>query len=665
MKTSWIVDVAVPRPVDQLFSYRVEDTQTETVKVGMGVRVPFGRGWTHAYVVGPPRERGAADPELSVLKSLGELDRTGAVVPEDILDLCRWVQSYYQTPIGEVLGVAVPGLVFEFEDKKRKARAKTAIAETAEPSELEVLNTEQKAAVEALTEKPMLLDGITGSGKTRVYIEWARQALAKGQSVLVIVPEIALTPQLEQRFQAGLGCDVEVWHSALSDGVRRCLWRRAVNGEARVVLGARSAVFAPLRHLGLIVVDEEHDPSFKQEDRVHYHARDVALVRAKRAKIPIVLGSATPSIETWTRAREQKIAWSRLSKRARGSEPAWDIFDLRGLARGSIGGPDRGWYHPDAVTSVREALDRGEQVMVFLNRRGFAPAVVCTACGASPSCPDCSVALTAHAGIRRLKCHYCGHSEFWNEICGECKEGLRSPIGLGTESLTETLASFFPGVVIDRLDRDQVTSASRLKDILDRFRSGATQMLVGTQMLAKGHDFPNVTRVWVPLADQLFVFPDYRAHERALQILTQVGGRAGRAERPGRVLIQTFEPAHPVLQVVQGRMTRDEFYTGESEARRALGYPPFVRMARVRVQSRDSAQAERFAMAFSRIPAGATRVLGPVPAWVGRVAGQFRFDLLFFSDRIETLHQTLQWVRRHERPAMVSVLVDLDPSGVG
>jgi primosomal protein N' (replication factor Y) len=676
-----LLSVAVPRPLESLFTYRISPELAAQVRVGSWVLVPFGRTRLYAFAVAEPMpaEKIPAGLEYEKLKQVIEVGPESSVIPREVFELCKWTHEYYHSPLGEVLHAAMPGSALGLKSARREARALS--DEGCGPGILHELTSLQQrvfSALEELRVKPMetgtsrvaLLHGVTGSGKTEVYLSLARRALDEGRSVLILAPEIALTPQLHERFEKALGERVGLWHSALPDGQRRDQTAAMMSGKLRVVIGARSAVFCPLNHLGLIVVDEEHDQTYKQEDRVRYHARDLAVVRGRMSGALVVLGSATPSLETLERVREGKYARVDLPERVMSrAMPEIDVVDLAEEPR--VEGI-QAVLAERTLEAIRQEIDSGNQVMVFLNRRGYAAFLLCEECTEVSGCPNCSISLTVHKRSRELRCHVCGHLEQIPDSCPKCRSDRLLPVGAGTESLEEELPKLIPDAKILRLDRDQVTSASRLSEVLERFRRKEGNLLLGTQMLVKGHDFPGVTLVVVILADALFRYPDFRAPERALQILTQVSGRAGRGEMPGRVMVQTFSPEHPVIQVLRGEAGLEEFLEGERELRQALKYPPFARLARLRVESAENANARRDAIRLSEQLSAIARempsieILGPSEAFLERAKGITRWDLLVKSTSVRDLHRIVAAARAAGRGGIESlILVDIDPSGVG
>jgi primosomal protein N' (replication factor Y) len=500
----------------------------------------------------------------------------------------------------------------------------------------------QQAAIAAIAAAhgryaALLLHGVTGSGKTEVYLRAIEATLARGLQALVLVPEIALTPQLVGRFAARCRVPLAVLHSGLAEGERLRAWRLARSGAAPIVVGTRSAIFAPLARPGLIVVDEEHDPSFKQQEGFRYSARDLALVRAQRLGIPVVLGSATPSLESLERAATGRSQRLSLPGRAGGARPpSLALVDLRRHA------VQQGIATP-AMLAIERHLGIGGQVLLYLNRRGYAPTLFCPGCGWVAPCHRCDARLTVHQRQRLLACHHCGHEQALPEACPDCGQPLK-PVGQGTERIEETLAARFPTLPLVRLDRDAVRRRGSLESTLGRIASGEARLLVGTQMLTKGHDFPEVSLVVVLNADQGLFGTDFRASERLAQTIVQVAGRAGRAERPGEVLIQTEFPEHPLLQrLIAGGY--EAFAEAALEERRAAGWPPFSRLAILRAEAPNAAAPLAFltaarAAAVEAAAAG-VELLGPAPAPMERRAGRLRAQLLLQAPTHSPLQRLL------------------------
>ena len=695
------------------------------------MRVPFGRRTLIGIALGMRNE---SEVPIGELRSITEVLDVEPLLSVSFLQLLGWAAQYYHYPIGEVLTAALPVYLRKRDvlkpaesqswsitpkgaqanpDALRRApvqrrillalqsspqglatrdlaalsRGWRAAVETFSargwispherdrfsPQSVELLQaptlTESQAvAVQAILDargfKPFLLHGVTGSGKTEVYIRVVDGVLARREQVLVLVPEIGLTPQLVARFRQRFRAPLAVLHSDLTDQERAHAWLSAQVGKAQIVIGTRSAIFTPLPRLGAIVVDEEHDPSYKQQEGFRYSARDVAIMRASRESIPIVLGSATPSLETLNRVRLGSYTELVLPNRAGGADlPAVELLDMRRLA------VEEGLSHPLRV-AVEQTLRKGEQTLLFLNRRGFAPVWMCFNCAWVAPCSRCDARLTFHRASARLRCHHCGADHSLPRKCPTCEATELHALGEGTERVESALGRMYPHARIVRIDRDSTRAKGSLHEKLERVRRGDADILIGTQMLSKGHDFPNVTLVGVVNADQGLYGSDFRAAERLVQQIVQVSGRAGRAAKTGRVLIQTYHPAHPVFAALQAR-GYDRFADYALTERRSAGYPPFCHFALLRA---ESAKAET-ALAFLRVACelarrcakgGDVQVMEPVPSPMERRAGRYRAQLLIQSTERKPLHATLDCLlarldeaktRRHVRWA-----IDVDPA---
>jgi primosomal protein N'' len=540
--------------------------------------------------------------------------------------------------------------------------------------EIPVLNPHQQAAFDALKAalgkgySGFLLHGITGSGKTEVYLRLIAEARAQGKGALVLVPEIALTPQLAARFRARFGDDVAVLHSALPPGDRLAAWRRLRSGEVGIAVGARSAVFAPVHALAVVVVDEEHDGSYKQEDGVRYHGRDLAVMRAHQAKAVVVLGSATPSLESYRNVLVGRFRRLHLPTRANPAAaarplPPVEIIDLR---RHQLG-PDH-LLAPGLAQAVADALAAGEQTILFLNRRGFSTLMHCLACGAVLRCSNCDVSMTLHRGREKLICHYCGRAESIPPRCPACKQAKLEGLGTGTERVESVVRALFPAARVARLDRDTTDGQrDQLEKLLARVHEREIDILVGTQMVTKGHDFGGVTLVGVLQPDQGMHLPDFRAAERTFQLLEQVAGRAGRGDRPGRIVVQTYCPEHPAIQFL-----RDHDYEGfvrdELARRESASYPPFSRMIALRLDGRHEASvraAATDAAARARAQAGtAVLVLGPAEAPIGRLRGRSRYQIWLRGTDRAKLQATARAAAEVTLPRDLRLAIDVDPQSV-
>jgi primosomal protein N' (replication factor Y) len=506
-----------------------------------------------------------------------------------------------------------------------------------------------------------LVDGVTGSGKTEVYFEAVAQAIRHGKQVLILMPEIALTAQFLDRFAARFGVRPAEWHSELAPRKRARTWSAVAEGKVSVVVGARSALFLPYANLGLIVIDEEHDPAYKQEDGVRYHARDMAVVRAREVKIPIVLASATPSVETVVNARRGRYTHLQLPERFGGQHlPSVEAIDLRRE------GPPRGRFiAPRLAEQVKFAIERGEQALLFLNRRGFAPLTLCNACGYRMACPNCDAWLVDHRFKRRLVCHHCGYSMPPPEQCPKCEaKGSFVAVGPGVERLEQETAELFPDKRILVLSSDLVESMERLRQELEDVAEGRFDIIIGTQIVAKGHHFPKLNLVGIVDADLGLANGDPRAAERSFQLLHQVVGRAGREEGRGYGFLQTHQPEHPVMRALIAQ-DRDAFYAAEIEVREKTGYPPFGRLASLLVSGADKHETEAFARKVAAVSPihDEVRVLGPAEAPLAVVRGRYRFRLLVKSPRAFDLSAYLrQWMADAPKAGgTLKLEVDVDP----
>ena len=525
-------------------------------------------------------------------------------------------------------------------------------------------------ALDAASFQPFLLHGVTGSGKTEVYLRAAEHSLAAGKGALVLVPEIALTPQLVGRFRSRFGTQVAVLHSGLKERERRGHWQALRAGRVRLAVGVRSAVFAPVAGLGLLVVDEEHDSSFKQDEKLRYQARDLAVVRAREVGAVVVLGSATPSLESYENARRGKYTVLELPARVDDRPlPTVQLVDLRRRPRRATEAPPA--LAEESALALAETLAKGQQAILFLNRRGHSTTLVCEACGQSISCKQCDVALTLHLQPASLQCHYCGASQGVPAACPACR-GTLLRLGTGTERVEAEVAAQCPTARVARLDRDSVGTGEKLTERLSSFARGELDVLVGTQMVAKGHDFPGVTLVCVVSADTGLLFPDFRAAERTFQLLTQVAGRAGRGQEAGRVLVQTYNPeAEPVARAAAHDFVG--FAERELAWRRALAYPPFSRLAAIHLEGKDAGQTAASARALARAvekslppPASGVRLLGPAPAPLSRLRGHTRWQLLLKAPQHRVLRPVLDavGVALAALPRGVRGVLDVDPGAM-
>lgn len=726
-----ILQIALDTPLRRIFDYQPPsgfgaDGPRGTPRLGVRVRVPFGRQQLIGILVGIASESAVDTAKLRA--ALDILDHEPVFDPVTF-GLLLWAADYYHHPPGEVFAAALPaslragqpaGQKTEWwsltdagrqelstpttrrapqqrallawlsergrctgEDigaafKSAQLRAVTArgwvTSHTVQPepplleshpSEVTLTDAQGDCVAAILASLTSfaahLLYGVTGSGKTEVYLRVIDAAISKGGQALVLVPEIALTPQLVDRFRRRFSAGVVALHSGLTAGERRDAWRAAHCGQARIVIGTRSAVFTSLPSLALIVVDEEHDASYKQHEGFRYSARDLAVVRAQRAGVPIVLGSATPSLETLENAVTGRYTKHLLPQRPGAAQPPrMALVDLRRHAQ------DQGLSTP-AMQAMQRHLKAGGQVIVFLNRRGYAPSLFCNACGWVAPCAHCDARMTLHRRAQQLRCHHCGAQRAVPLICGDCGQPL-NPVGQGTERVEETLARLFPESPLARLDRDTASARGAVQTVLDRVHSGEARILVGTQMLTKGHHFPEVSLVVILDADQGLFASDFRATERLAQTITQVAGRAGRESRAGEVLIQTEFPEHPLLNrlLTEGY---EGFAVGALEERREAGWPPFSRLAMLRAEAKDSSGLDAFLRAAGdsagSLNEATVKILGPAAALIARRADHFRAHLLIETAARATLQRFLKnWLPQVEKlpgPPGLRWSIDIDP----
>ena len=703
-----VLRVALPLP--RRFDYLPPDGRSvEASQVGCRVRVPFGNRELVGFIddIGEPDADAPALGERELRHALAVLDQE-PLLHGELLATLRWAARYYHAPLGEVIATALPAtlrrgdplpetcaygwvlteagrtgitglrkhtgtrrlaeriamhaidedaLDADFDGWRNAARAlhKRGYAErvaltraVATPATSgHALNPAQRIAADAIVAarerfQPLLLEGVTGSGKTEVYLEAIADCLARGKQALVLVPEIGLTPQTLRRFRAQLGVPVHALHSGLADGERARAWTAMARGEARVLIGTRSAIFTPLPDAGLIVVDEEHDASYKQQDGVRYHARDLALVRGKALRIPVVLGSATPSLESLQHAIDGRYAHLSLRQRAGDARPpSVRVVDVRKRAL------DAG-LSPDMLDAIAATLGRGEQALVFKNRRGYAPVLLCYDCGWNARCKRCDSAMTVHARGGRLVCHHCGARQPAPKACPDCASLALLPQGAGTERIEDVLATHFRDAPLLRVDRETTRHRDALEKHLATLGDRAG-ILVGTQMLAKGHDLPNLTLVCVVGVDEGLHSVDFRAPEKLAQLLVQVAGRGGRASKPGTVLLQTHHPEHPLLATLLGG-GYPAFAALELAQREAAGFPPYGYLALLRAEAPNEAAVQEFLIeARDAFAANATSasIHGPLPAPMPRRAGKARAQLHLSATQRPALQAALNaWMPR-------------------
>lgn len=634
----YFLRVALPTPLRRLFDYLPPQAiDIKDLIPGVRVRVPFQSRTLIGILIAVVKE--SSVPEGKLKQALEILDQS-PVLPADIYKLCEFAAAYYHYSLGEVLMSALP-----FSVRRGKATETKVLipAPTTVSPQLPELNQAQQQAVDAISAAQaqflvFLLDGVTGSGKTEVYLRAIAQILAKGQQVLVLVPEISLTPQTIERFSVRFNVHIATLHSSLSAKQRFEAWQGAKSGQIKIVIGTRSAIFTPFAHLGLIIIDEEHDTSFKQQDRFRYHARDLAIMRANLNQIPIVLGSATPSLESLLNAKRKRYVHLSLPERAGdASLPEYQILDLRKTQQ------EEGLSTP-LLQAMQAHLDEGNQVLLFLNRRGFAPVLYCKECHFIVDCKRCDARMVYHRTPKRLQCHHCDSRSAIPLQCQQCGKPSLEPIGLGTQRLEQLLVKHFPSIPIIRIDRDNTKRKGAMQAMLTEINTNKKAILLGTQMLAKGHHFSQVTLVGIIDADSGLFSADFRAAEQMGQLFLQVSGRAGRAEKSGTVILQTHNPQHPLLQTLihQGYPSFSQTLLAERE--QAL-LPPFSYFAVFRAEAYVEKNAHHFLQTIKELCAtfaDAVTVLGPVPALIAKRKGMHCQHLVLKASQRNVLQHFLK-----------------------
>jgi len=663
--------VAVDAPLSEALTY-LPPTDGQPCALGQSVFVPLGKRQAHGVVVEQlnenPKDTGFA------LKAILAAHPDRPALPKPYLDWTKWLSQYYVYPLGQIVETLFPPLPKNSNRKSRKAPVVQSQLIRSEPPQL---TAEQKQVLEALSPlqdfQVHLLQGVTGSGKTEVYLHVLDQILARGQQGLVLVPEISLTPQLIDRFSKRFPDQVAVLHSHLTERERTDQWWSVVDGQKNILIGARSALFCPLPRLGAIVLDEEHEPSYKQDEKLKYHARDAAIVLAQHHQIPILLGSATPSLESWQNAQSGKYRLHKMVERVQGRHmPEITVVDLRDVHRQRKETPSAlpFWLSDLLHQELCETFARGDQAALFLNRRGVAQTAQCHSCGFVSECPNCSVSLTVH-GQSHLVCHYCDYTERLSELCPDCKESPLEPLGMGTERIEKDIAQLFPEITLARADRDEIQSRDDLETLVREMESGHTQLLIGTQMIAKGLDFPKLNLVGLVLADVGFHWPDFRASERSFQLLTQVAGRSGRATQ-GKVIIQTYNPEHPCVPFTV-RGDYEGFARAELQERTECLYPPYWRMAMIRIQSQSESigelTCERLLKRALQLQSQSARyqnqvqLLGPTSAPLFRLRNKYRYQMLIKGDSAARINSFCRQLLSQPAwlPKGTKVQVDIDP----
>lgn len=671
-----VAEVAVPLPIVGTFSYGITEDLQPSIQAGIRVRVPFKNRSLTGYVTsyGTP----STGTKLKTIEAI--LDKE-PVLSDAMLKLTRWISEYYGCSWGEAIENALPKWV-KYGKKADRALAKEdpafrSVVKEAPQTEFRLTPDQEKAfgqiqqSLNAKKPEPVLLYGVTGSGKSELYIRTIRQVIARGKSAICLVPEIALTEQLRRFFLGQFGTELEILHSKLNDTERFLAWKRLESGMRRVVLGPRSAVFAPVPKLGLIIIDEEHEGTYKQETVPRYHAREVAEWRAAHEGALLVMGTATPSLETMFRCdRGQVKRLDLLSRIDEKAMPSVHILDLKQVQSNT---PRRMILSPTLCREIETNLRAKQGTLLLLNRRGFSTHIHCPSCGQIEVCGSCQVSLTYHQEDGRLRCHYCNLEKEVPSQCAQCASRLLKFAGYGTEKVESEVACQFPQARIARMDADSIRKKGSHEVILSAFRRREIDILIGTQMIAKGFDFPHVTLVGVILADVGLMLPDFRSAERTFQLLTQVAGRAGRGKHPGRVIIQSYSPHHPSVGFAKDH-DYVSFYRHEMAQRKEFKYPPYCRLLNIILRGSEENMIYPYGrtiremlLQFKNTSPGwrQTEVIGPAPLPFYKLRGHYRWHIMLkFPHGAGVAGQVLEALRKVKKPSKVGFVVDIDPLNI-
>ncbi|NQT89738.1 MAG: primosomal protein N' [Candidatus Omnitrophica bacterium] len=657
--------ILIKLPIQGPFDYSVPERFAKDIMPGMRVWVDFGPRRLVGYVIST-----STKTDVEKTRPISELIDKEPILSAEMMELTRQISEYYLCSWGEAIDAAVPSSL-----KKGKTEVKSRIKEdysSIEPSSNLVPTTQQKKALTVISKsieeskhEVFLLHGVTGSGKTEVYLQAIGEVLEKGRSCIVLVPEISLTPQAVDRFKGRFQERVAVFHSRLTAGQKFEEWKKLRDGQCHIVVGARSAIFSPIRNLGLIVVDEEHDSSYKQQDTPRYNAVDVAVMRARLDNACVILGSATPSLESYYRAKNKEYTLLNLTERIEKRPlPKVRIIDMR---QELIERKRRRVIFSRLLSeSIEKVLKQQQQVILFLNRRGFSTYANCKKCGYVERCKKCNIALNYHSDKKKLVCHYCNYQKEPVEICPSCKGAYIDYFGFGTQRVESELHRYFPASTISRMDTDATKKRQSHRLILKDFASGKTQIMIGTQMIAKGHDFPRVTLVGVVCADTALNLPNFRAGESTFQLLTQVAGRAGRGFSPGEVVIQTYVPHHYTIRSAIDH-DYEGFYKKEMSLRKELMLPPFSHIVCLTSRSYNEERAKKAAEDLARHllkkkPHGMMELEGPVEAVVYRLRRQYRWNIILKARDLEKFNINLrECLKGFRKPSGVILTIDVDP----
>lgn len=711
--------------IDKMFDYLVPKYLVNDIKIGIRVEVPFGKQTLDGFVL-EIKDKSDSNFELKEIISIKDTD---IVLNDELLELGKIMQSKtlatliscYQVMLPKALKAKQGSIINKKFDTYYKVDEEGLSLVKVTPKQEEFINfvrekklvkrsellemsssilstlvkknilieekyekyrlsyskelgnkfqltsDQEKVVEEVLNDtsfKPYLLHGVTGSGKTEVYMELIEDALNKGKTSIMLVPEISLTPQMVERFQKRFGDNIAALHSALSDGEKYDEWRRIVRGEASIVIGARSAIFAPLNNIGMIIIDEEHSESYKQSDsNPRYSAKDVALIRGKYHNCPVIFGSATPSLEVMARSQKGVYKYLSLPNRVNGKKlPLVRIIDMNEEIKKS-----KGHFSRNLITSINDKLEKNEQVILLLNRRGYASFVTCKNCGYTFKCPNCDISLTYHKSSNTMRCHYCGYGTKVYDTCPECKEKAISDLGVGTQKIEEELGEIFPNARILRMDFDTTSRKGAHEKMITAFKNHEYDILLGTQIVAKGLDFSNVTLVGVINADTSLNIPDFRSSENTFSLLSQVAGRSGRSEKTGEVIIQTYNPEHYAISYTKMHDYMG-FYNKEMEIRKTLKYPPFYYLCHIKISGKEmdyvSKEADKIKRALTRNLLS-TSILGPTPSTIFRVNNIYRFGIILKYKKEDKLEETLEKVLEHYKGnSKIRIDIDFNPSQI-
>ncbi|NUM58101.1 MAG: primosomal protein N' [Bdellovibrionaceae bacterium] len=676
-----IAKIAVEAPLKTLLSYIIPE-ELQFIEIGSIVSVPLGRRQARGVVFEintTVSEKIEKDDNSFQLKEVSGIDQEySAAMIKNYLPWISWIAEYYFYPIGLVASLLFPPL----EKKAKKTSRKKSAIPLVEKEIPFKMNPEQETIYQAISQNMNfsvhLLYGITGSGKTEVYLQLFDKIMQEGRKGLFLLPEISLTPQLVSRFAKRFGDKLSLIHSQLTDRERTQFWWDIVEGDKSILIGARSAMFCPIPNLGLIVVDEEHEASFKQDEKLKYHGRDTAIMLGKFLNCPVILGSATPSFESWQNGLQHKFQIHRLTKRVGTAVlPDVEVVDLKISKDRSkeLGFPF--WLSESLFNEMQIHLEEGSQIALFLNRRGMSQTVICPACGHTKECPNCDIKLTLHAH-NHLTCHYCDYHESFKKKCSDCKEGEMEPLGVGTEAVEIEIKKQFPKARIARVDRDEIQNRLDMESIIEKMENHEIDILIGTQMISKGLDFPKLKLVGLLLADIGFNMPDFRSGEKSFQLLTQMSGRSGRHvkenEKPGKVILQTFNPENESIQFAL-QANYEGYAEYDLNNRKMLDYPPFGKIISFRIQSKHLDQAQQiakklahrsFTLKDSNPKYEPIEILGPAESPIFKIRGDFRYQLLVKSKEKNLINQFVRQLLHDEKwvPSTTRIIIDVDPQNL-